>query len=207
MSSYGYGGRSLNSAIYGDAPLSSSPLLQLMPYLWPAGRADLKLRVVISNLLLILTPIVTVATPYFFKLAVDELQGAPARHRHSGPDRAHRQLRRRLDHEPGGGATARRHFRQGLLPRAAHDRGGDVPSSPYAVVALSSRAPHRRPLAHHRSRHESDRPAAHARDLQHLSDRAPARHPLRPVVVAAECLVRRRDRGDDRGLCVVHLRA
>ena len=78
MSSYGYGGRSLNSAIYGGAPPSSSPLFQLMPYLWPAGRADLKLRVVISNLLLILTPIVTVATPYFFKLAVDELQGAPA---------------------------------------------------------------------------------------------------------------------------------
>ena len=77
MSSYGYGGRSLNSAIYGGAPPSSSPLLQLMPYLWPAGRADLKFRVVISNLLLILTPIVTVATPYFFKLAVDELQGAP----------------------------------------------------------------------------------------------------------------------------------
>ena len=77
MSSYGYGGRSLNSAIYSAAPLSSSPLIQLMPYLWPAGRADLKVRVVISNLLLILTPIVTVATPYFFKLAVDELQGAP----------------------------------------------------------------------------------------------------------------------------------
>ncbi len=77
MSSYGYGGRSLNSTIYSDAPPSSSPLLQLMPYLWPAGRADLKLRVVISNMLLILTPIVTVATPYFFKLAVDELRGAP----------------------------------------------------------------------------------------------------------------------------------
>ena len=77
MSSYGYGGRSLNSAIFSDVPPSGGPLFQLMPYLWPAGRADLKFRVVISNILLILTPIVTVATPYFFKLAVDELQGTP----------------------------------------------------------------------------------------------------------------------------------
>jgi ATP-binding cassette subfamily B protein len=78
MSSYGYGGRSLNSAIFGGAPPSSRPLFQLMPYLWPAGRADLRFRVVISNILLVLTPIVTVATPYFFKLAVDLLQGNPA---------------------------------------------------------------------------------------------------------------------------------
>jgi ATP-binding cassette subfamily B protein len=77
MSSYGYGGRSLKGAIFSDAPPSSRPLLQLMPYLWPAGRADLRLRVVVSTFLLILTPIVTVATPYFFGLAVDRLQGSP----------------------------------------------------------------------------------------------------------------------------------
>ena len=77
MSSYGYGGRSLKGAIFSEAPPSSRPLLQLMPYLWPAGRPDLKLRVIISNILLVLTPIVTVATPYFFKLAVDGLQGNP----------------------------------------------------------------------------------------------------------------------------------
>src|SRR5262245_8043719 len=78
MSSYGYGGRSLKGSIFSDAPPSSRPLLELMPYLWPAGRPDLKVRVVISNILLVLTPIVTVATPYFFGLAVDELQGDPA---------------------------------------------------------------------------------------------------------------------------------
>src|SRR5262245_8611781 len=78
MSSYGYGGRSLKGSIFSDAPPSSRPLLELMPYLWPAGRPDLKVRVVISNILLVLTPIVTVATPYFFKLAVDRLQGNPA---------------------------------------------------------------------------------------------------------------------------------
>ena len=77
MSSYGYGGRSLKGAIFSDAPPSSRPLLELMPYLWPPGRADLRARVVVSTILLVVTPIVTVATPYFFGLAVDRLQGSP----------------------------------------------------------------------------------------------------------------------------------
>jgi ATP-binding cassette subfamily B protein len=77
MSSYGYGGRSLKGAIFSDAAPSSQPLLNLMPYLWPPGRADLKARGVISIILLVLTAVVTVATPYVFKLAIDRLQGAP----------------------------------------------------------------------------------------------------------------------------------
>src|SRR5262245_55774628 len=78
MSSYGYGGRSLKSAIFSESPPSSRPLLELMPYLWPPGRPDLRTRCIISTFFLVLTPIVTVATPYFFGLAVDRLQGAPA---------------------------------------------------------------------------------------------------------------------------------
>src|SRR5688572_23822998 len=77
MSSYGYGGRSLKGAIFSDAPASSRPLLELMPYLWPPGRPDLRARVVVSTILLVMTPVVTVATPYFFGLAIDRLQGAP----------------------------------------------------------------------------------------------------------------------------------
>src|SRR5215471_6162351 len=77
MSSYGYGGRSLKEAGAGNDPPSSQPLIELMPYLWPPRRPDLKFRVVISIILLILTPIVTVATPYFFGLAVDGLKGQP----------------------------------------------------------------------------------------------------------------------------------
>jgi len=76
-SSYGYGGRSLKGAIFSDAPPSSRVLLQLFPYLWPPGRTDLRARVIVSIILLVLTPVVTVATPYFFGLAVDRLQGAP----------------------------------------------------------------------------------------------------------------------------------
>src|SRR6185503_13503447 len=64
-------------AIFSDAPPSSRPLFELMPYLWPPGRPDLKARGIISVVLLVLTAVVTVATPYFFKLAVDGLQGAP----------------------------------------------------------------------------------------------------------------------------------
>src|SRR6266446_6173552 len=75
MSSYGYGGRSLKGAVFSNSAPSSRPLLELMPYLWPPGRPDPRLRVIVSTILLILTPIVTVATPYFFGLAIDRLKG------------------------------------------------------------------------------------------------------------------------------------
>ncbi|MFT3986062.1 ABCB family ABC transporter ATP-binding protein/permease [Aestuariivirga sp.] len=45
----------------------------LLPYLWPEGRPDLKLRVIIAMVALLLSKIVTVATPYFFKYATDGL--------------------------------------------------------------------------------------------------------------------------------------
>ena len=48
-------------------------LRDLMPYLWPAGRPDLKARVVLAMLALILAKVVTVATPYAFKFATDTL--------------------------------------------------------------------------------------------------------------------------------------
>jgi len=49
-----------------------------MPYLWPPGRPDLRFRVVLSILLLVLTPVVTVATPYFLGYAVDAFKADPA---------------------------------------------------------------------------------------------------------------------------------
>jgi ATP-binding cassette, subfamily B, heavy metal transporter len=45
----------------------------LLPYLWPEGRFDLKARVVIAMLLLVLSKVVTVFTPYAFKWATDAL--------------------------------------------------------------------------------------------------------------------------------------
>jgi ATP-binding cassette, subfamily B, heavy metal transporter len=46
---------------------------RLLPYLWPDGRFDLKFRVVIAMLLLVLAKVVTVFTPYTFKWATDAL--------------------------------------------------------------------------------------------------------------------------------------
>ncbi len=48
-------------------------LRQLLPYLWPKDRADLRLRVAIAMVVLVLSKIVTVATPYTFKYATDAL--------------------------------------------------------------------------------------------------------------------------------------
>ena len=77
MSSYGYGGRSLKGGSETNVPPSWQPLVELIPYLWPPGRPDLKMRVVVSVVLLVLTPLVTVATPVFLGYVVDRLQGRP----------------------------------------------------------------------------------------------------------------------------------
>jgi ATP-binding cassette, subfamily B, heavy metal transporter len=45
----------------------------LVPYLWPVGRTDLKIRVVIALGLLVASKVVTVLTPYAFKFATDSL--------------------------------------------------------------------------------------------------------------------------------------
>ena len=48
-------------------------LRDLLPYLWPEGRSDIKVRVVIAMAALLLSKVVTVATPYAFKYATDAL--------------------------------------------------------------------------------------------------------------------------------------
>ena len=45
----------------------------LWPYMWPADRADLKLRVLWATLFLVASKLVLVAAPYFFKWATDSL--------------------------------------------------------------------------------------------------------------------------------------
>jgi len=54
-------------------------LLAILPYLWPEGRNDLKMRVVAAMVALLLAKIITVLTPFSFKYAVDSLtnDGAP----------------------------------------------------------------------------------------------------------------------------------
>lgn len=45
----------------------------LLPLLWPQGRADLKIRVILALALLVASKIITVLTPYAFKAATDSL--------------------------------------------------------------------------------------------------------------------------------------
>jgi ATP-binding cassette, subfamily B, heavy metal transporter len=57
---------------------SSNPfrtILNLWPYMWPAGRADLKMRVVWASVYLLISKFVLLLVPYFFKWSIDALNG------------------------------------------------------------------------------------------------------------------------------------
>jgi len=53
-------------------------LVHLWPYIWPADRRDLKLRVVGALALLLLAKLATIAVPFTFKWATDALAGTAA---------------------------------------------------------------------------------------------------------------------------------
>lgn len=50
-------------------------LLNLWPYMWPAGRPDLKMRVVWASVFLLISKFVLLLVPYFFKWSTDALNG------------------------------------------------------------------------------------------------------------------------------------
>jgi ABC-type transport system involved in Fe-S cluster assembly fused permease/ATPase subunit len=51
-------------------------LAHLWPYIWPSDRADLKMRVVWSVVLLLIAKVATLSVPFTFKWATDALTGA-----------------------------------------------------------------------------------------------------------------------------------
>ncbi len=53
----------------------ATTLVHLWPYIWPADRVDLKRRVVLAMLLLLLAKLATIAVPFTFKWATDALAG------------------------------------------------------------------------------------------------------------------------------------
>jgi ATP-binding cassette subfamily B protein len=53
----------------------AATLVHLWPYIWPADRADLKRRVMLAMLLLLLAKLATIAVPFTFKWATDALVG------------------------------------------------------------------------------------------------------------------------------------
>jgi ATP-binding cassette, subfamily B, heavy metal transporter len=67
-----------------DAPSPATPvdkatligtLVHLWPFIWPGDRADLKMRVVWSVVLLLIAKVATLAVPFTFKWAIDALTG------------------------------------------------------------------------------------------------------------------------------------
>src|SRR6266849_624303 len=50
-------------------------VVHLWPYIWPADRRDLKLRVLGAMVLLLVAKLATVAVPFTFKWATDALAG------------------------------------------------------------------------------------------------------------------------------------
>ena len=61
----------------GSGTPSFRPLWRLMPYLWPKGRPDLRARVVVSILFLMLGIIATTVSQQFLGAAVDAFGTTP----------------------------------------------------------------------------------------------------------------------------------
>ena len=69
--------RTTKTATSADASTARAPAMttirRVAPYLWPDGQAWVKRRVVISLMFLLAAKLVSVTTPYIYKLAVDSL--------------------------------------------------------------------------------------------------------------------------------------
>ncbi len=67
--------------VSGDGGSLIGTMRELWPYIWPADRGDLKLRVALAMVLLLAAKLATIAVPFTFKWATDALVGqgsAPA---------------------------------------------------------------------------------------------------------------------------------
>jgi ATP-binding cassette, subfamily B, heavy metal transporter len=67
-----------DKTVSADSGSLFATLANLWPYMWPADRADLKLRVVWATAFLVVAKLVLVLVPYFFKWATDALSGEGA---------------------------------------------------------------------------------------------------------------------------------
>ncbi|MBY6153306.1 ABC transporter ATP-binding protein/permease [Vannielia litorea] len=50
-------------------------IARVAPYLWPEGQTSLRVQVVLSLVALLISKLISVATPFFYKAAVDDLAG------------------------------------------------------------------------------------------------------------------------------------
>ncbi len=65
----------LKREVNADGGSLLATLVRLWPYIWPADRGDLKLRVIFATLLLFVAKFATIAVPFTFKWATDALAG------------------------------------------------------------------------------------------------------------------------------------
>ena len=66
--------KKFNQSAASEAQLSGWRTIKAVtPYLWPEGRADMRLRVVLALIALVMAKAVTVATPFVYKSVVDKL--------------------------------------------------------------------------------------------------------------------------------------
>jgi len=72
-----YGGRGLRHSSTHDGDPSLMPLNEMLPYLWPRGRPDLKARAIFAVVLLVLAKVVTVSVPFLLKGAIDYIEDNP----------------------------------------------------------------------------------------------------------------------------------
>ena len=64
-----------NKTVSADSGSTLRTIRNLWPYMWPADRPDLKLRVVYATLFLVASKLVLMLVPYSFKWATDALNG------------------------------------------------------------------------------------------------------------------------------------
>ena len=67
-----------SAAISGEANKGlsrSSTIKSILPYLWPDGRMELKVRIILAMVALVLAKVATLAFPLFYGAAVDALGG------------------------------------------------------------------------------------------------------------------------------------
>lgn len=64
-----------SKTVSADSGSTFRTLINLWPYMWPADRADLKMRVVWATVFLVVAKLILVLVPYFFKWATDALTG------------------------------------------------------------------------------------------------------------------------------------
>ena len=164
-----------------------STIVGLWPHMWPSTRADLKRRVLMAFVLLLVAKFVTISVPFSFKWATDALVAlSEGRAQRNTSVLAALYLRRSRSCSPTPPfasrwrchAASRRTVRQGRAACRAQARASHFRAHARAFAALSSRAQDRRTDAGPRARAKRHRGIGAARDLAARADhrRVRARH-------------------------------